>query len=98
MVILNGFSITSILLLSRFQEIYQKLPWGKMGHLDPIMGDDVKLHKKLYLKPSNQLNSTTMDNELCYLENYSILSCIIVQLIFCALILFKFLYIFRLRL
>ena len=66
MVILNRFSITFILLLSRFQEIYQKLPLGKTCHLDPIMGDDVKLHKKLYLKPSNQLNITTTDNELCY--------------------------------
>ena len=47
----------------------QKLPRGKTGHLDPIMGDDVKLHKKLYLKSSTQLNSTTTDNELCYHEN-----------------------------
>ena len=69
MVILNRFSITFILLLSRFQEIYQKLPRGKTGHLNPIMGDDVKLHKKLYLKPSNQFNSTTTNNELCYWEN-----------------------------
>ena len=59
MVILIGFSIFFLFLLSCFQEIYQKLPWGKTGYLDPIMGDDVKLHKKLYLKPSNQLNSTT---------------------------------------
>ena len=66
MVILNGFSITFILLLSRFQEIYQKLPWGKTGHLDPIMGDDVKLHKKLYLKPTNQLKSTTTENKMAY--------------------------------
>ena len=45
--ILNGFSITFILFLSRFQEIYQKIPRGKTGHLDPIMEDEVKLHKKL---------------------------------------------------
>ena len=66
MVILNGFSITFDLLLSRFQEIYQKLPRGKTGHLDPIMGDDVKLPQKLFLRPTNQLNSTTTARELCY--------------------------------
>ena len=53
------------------------------------MGYDVKLHIKLYSKPSNQLNSTTTDNELCYWKKYSLLSCVIVKLIFCALILVK---------
>ena len=66
MLIQNGFSITCILLLLCFQASYQKLPWGKTGYLDPIKGYDVKLHKKLYLKQSNQLNSTTKDNEKIY--------------------------------
>ena len=66
MEMLHGFSIIFQFLLSCFEEIYQKLPRGKTGHLDPNMGDDVKLHKKLYLKPSTQLNSTTDDRKLCY--------------------------------
>ena len=43
---------------------YIKLPWGKTGQLDPNMGDDVKLTQKLFLTPTNQLNSTTTAREL----------------------------------
>ena len=42
-----GLVKKNIFLLSCFGEIYQKLPRGKMGHLDPIMGDDVKFPEKL---------------------------------------------------
>ena len=50
------------------------------------MGDDFKLHQKLFLRPTNQLNSTTTARELCYWENLRIFSHIIVILIFWALI------------
>ena len=59
------------MLLSHFQEIYQKLPQGKTGHLEHIMGDDVKLHKNLYLS-IYQTNWTVQPQTMNYAIEKSI--------------------------